>query len=158
MRGAQAANPRQFLLHSRAHPKARIMSIRGRPQGPADAHDARLCYAHHEPTVAGGSSFIGLGSAAPRRPERCCASQPSPADFECRVRACGAAAARITSISGTADQRRTAREKVFIATPRSEQRSGKVFIATLSLSQGLVGESSARAVKRPGPLPVAPTD
>ena len=36
---------------------------------PADAHDARACGAHHEVTVAGGSSIIEFAGAAPRRPK-----------------------------------------------------------------------------------------
>ena len=85
-------------------PKARIMSISWKPwpslgaPSPADAHDARACGAHHEVTVAGGSSIIEFAGAAPRRPKTCpnatrnaCAFRShSPANFEfprpCRPR------------------------------------------------------------------------
>ena len=57
---------------------------------PVDAHDARACGAHHEVTVAGGSSIIEFAGAAPRRPKTCpnatrnaCAFRShSPANFE----------------------------------------------------------------------------
>ena len=74
---------------------ARIMSISWKPwaslgaPSPADAHDARACGAHHELTVAGGSSIIEFAGAAPRRPKTCpnatrkCAFRShSPANFE----------------------------------------------------------------------------
>ena len=95
MRAARVRAPGSSPSHL-GPPKARIMSISWKPwaslgaPSPADAHDARACGAHHEVTVAGGSSIIEFAGAAPRRPKTCpnatrnaCVFRShSPANFE----------------------------------------------------------------------------
>ena len=94
MRAARVRAPGSSPSHL-GPPKARIMSISWKPwaslgaPSPADAH---ACGAHHEVTVAGGSSIIEFAGAAPRRPKTChnatrnaCAFRShSPANFEFR--------------------------------------------------------------------------